>query len=132
MKVLLDTHILLWLWYSPEKIHKEILEVLENRKNEIFVSSVSYTEVIIKSSIGKLYLTPSTEAFIDSVSKAEGYQALSFTVNHAKKLLSIPISHKDPFDRMLIAQALTQDFVLATMDKDIIALAKRVKGLRVI
>jgi len=112
MQILIDTHIFLWLAVSPQKISKNTLQLLQDRKNRLFLSAVSVAELAIKESIGQI------EIPFDVFEAAEkmGMELLDFDAASALKLSTLPFHHKDPFDRMLIVQALTHRLRFCTVD----------------
>lgn len=101
MRILLDTHILLWALNTPEKLTDKQIYALENSANQIFVSSISIAELMIKCSIGKLEID---DDLLDLVQQM-GFEYLDYTPQAAMGLKDLPFIHRDPFDRMLITQA---------------------------
>ena len=112
MKILIDTHIFLWAIAAPEKLSQKHKEALERLSNTIYVSSVSVTELMIKSSIGKLDVDFDPIA----VAKKSGFEMLDFSCEDAFALKEMPFHHKDPFDRMLISQAINRNYTLMSED----------------
>lgn len=112
MKIIIDTHIFLWALYEPEKINKDKQQELEALSNTIYVSSISLVEIMIKNSIGKL----SIHDDLIKATEESGFELLDFTATDAIALSSMPLHHKDPFDRMLIAQAITNKYHLMSED----------------
>ncbi len=112
MRIIIDTHIFLWALATPEKIAQQKLQELELPTNIIYVSSVTVAELMIKSSIGKLQID------FDPVDLAlqSGFELLDFTGRDALPLKTLPFHHRDPFDRMLIAQSLTTKYPLMSDD----------------
>lgn len=112
MKILLDTHIFLWSISEPEKIPSAFLQELESLANTCFVSSVSIAEIMFKSSIGKL------DVQFDPLLEAEeaGLELLEYQTKDAIPLKDLPFHHRDPFDRMLIAQSMEQKLKIMTCD----------------
>lgn len=110
---LLDTHVLLWWLTEPEKIAATARQMIANRNNAIFVSSVSFWEMAIKNSLGKLTLPNN----ILSISKSEGFKILPLTPEEGLSVANLPPIHQDPFDRILIAQAKYNNLALLTHDK---------------
>jgi len=112
MRGLLDTHVLLW-WLADDPIlspaHRA---VIAEPDNELFVSSISVAEVAIKASLGKLQAPTG----LDEAVRAVGFRELPFTAVHAEALRELPWRHRDPFDRMLVAQAITERLDLLTID----------------
>lgn len=117
MKYLLDTHIFLWWVLNHPKLSKNAGEVISNPLNEIFLSAASTWEMMIKSSIGKLSLPNPPEIFVKNQMIQEQMKLLNITVEHTFALAGLPMFHKDPFDRMLIAQAISEEMILITDDE---------------
>jgi len=113
MKIIIDTHIFLWAISEPDKIDTRKREALETAANTVYVSSISIVELMIKSSLGKLELN------FDPVQIAgqSGFELLDFSAQDAMQLKDLPLHHKDPFDRMLIAQGKARGFALMTQDR---------------
>ncbi|MBG1269193.1 type II toxin-antitoxin system VapC family toxin [Nostoc sp. WHI] len=116
MKVLLDTHIFIWWDSEPEKLSPNILSLLQQTDTKLYVSVVSLWEIQIKSQLGKLTLSQSLEDIYDSQSK-NGISFLSVIPTHILNLNTLPLHHKDPFDRMLISQALVEGLTLISIDQ---------------
>ena len=116
MKLLLDTHALLWFSEGNPALSAAARAAIEEPANERFVSHASAWEIAIKSSIGKLKLLDSYETMFPGVLLANGFKFLSPNFNHYFALLRLDIHHRDPFDRMLIAQALAEGMTLVSCD----------------
>lgn len=116
MTYLVDTHTLLWVAYSPNSLSPHVLAVLASTTNEILVSAASAWEIATKYRLGKL---PDArilaEDFVPQVIAA-GFVLLPISVDHALRAGRLTGAHKDPFDRMLAAQALHDDIPLLSMD----------------
>lgn len=112
MKYLLDTHVLLWWFSSPEKIKKKAQYIIRDKSNRIFVSSVSFWEMAIKKSIGKLRLPHN----LLNATIAEGFTHLPIMPEEALGVADLPLLHADPFDRLLVMQAKIHDLILITND----------------
>lgn len=112
MNILIDTHIFLWSVFEPEKLSKKHLSELETLSNTIYVSSISLVEIILKNSIGKLDI----DMELTEIAEESGFQLLGFSAKDAIALKQIPLHHKDPFDRMLISQAINNNFYLMSED----------------
>ncbi len=112
MKIIIDTHIFLWAISNPAKLDKKHRQKIETPTNIIYVSSVSITKLMIKSSIGKLDVNFDP---ID-IAKKSGFELLDYSAEDALALKELPFHHKDPFDRMLISQALNRKYALMTED----------------
>lgn len=116
MKVLLDTHIFIWWDSEPEKLPPNILDLLQQTDITRYVSVVSLWEIQIKNQLGKLELSQSLADIYNSQSK-NGISFLPVIPAHILKLNSLPLHHKDPFDRMLISQALVEGLTLISVDE---------------
>jgi len=112
MNIIIDTHIFLWALSAPGRLTDERRSVLEDLSNTIYVCSVSIAELMIKASIGKIRID------FDPVqmAKESGFALLGFSAEAALLLKDMPFHHKDPFDRMLIAQSLVENFPIMTDD----------------
>lgn len=115
-RFLLDTHIILWWMTDNKRLSKDALHLLSNPDNVIFVSSISIWELAIKISLGKLDMSPQFFVLLEQ----ESFKELPITHKHALGLIDLPKIHRDPFDRMLIAQARVEKMTLITTDKDIL------------
>lgn len=113
MSFLLDTHILLWFLENDSRLSEIVREVITNPKNLVFVSSVSAWEISIKQSVGKL-IAPSN---LEEALQFSQFEVLSMTLAHEIKVADLPMHHKAPFDRMLIAQALVEGLTIITVDE---------------
>jgi len=117
MKILLDTCSFLWLVAeNNEKLSDGAIDVFLNEKNEIYFSIVSAWEISIKSSIGKLELTLPVRDFLTEQIELNELSLLPIELNHVAKVAELPFHHKDPFDRLLIAQAIVEDILLLSPD----------------
>ncbi len=116
MKYLLDTHVLIWRHLSPERLAPEVRAVLQETSNDVCVSIASAWEMSIKARIGKLSV-PDTAArlFRDTVAMS-AYDVVDISLAHIACLDSLPLHHRDPFDRLLVAQAIVEECVLVTAD----------------
>ena len=115
MNLLLDTHILLWWLAASSELPESAEKLLRDNKNLVFVSSATMWEIAIKRNLGKLDI-PST--YRDDIAD-QGFRELPITWDHARKTELLPSIHRDPFDRMLVAQALSEDLTLVTTDDNI-------------
>ncbi len=112
MKILLDTHIFLWMLTSPERLNDKRRYELETPANEVFLSAMSIAELMIKHAIGKIQV----EFDPLEMAKEMRLEILSFSGDHAMLLGKMPLHHKDPFDRMIIAQAIVDRLPLMSDD----------------
>lgn len=115
MKFLLDTHSLLWTVFEPDKLSTEAQEIIVDHNNIICVSLISLWEISIKQNIGRLDIP---KEFFEVVSKG-GFEMLGLTMEQIKKYRTLPLHHRDPFDRMLIVQARQQKLIFITRDSEI-------------
>ena len=113
MKIIIDTHIFLWSLSEPDKLSPQHRQKIEDLSNRIFVSSVSIAEIAIKSSLGRLDISSFDP--VDMIEKI-GFEKLDFSAKEAMLLKDMPFHHKDPFDRMLIAQANAHGFYIMSDD----------------
>ena len=112
MRALIDTHVLLW-WLSDDKrLSPRHRTVIADSDNEVFVSAVTVAEISIKASLGKLTVP---DGLVQTIAH-EGFSALPLTADHAEALRELPWHHRDPFDRMLVAQASVEQFPLLSSD----------------
>ena len=111
MNIIVDTHIFIWLLKEPERLTPEHVKILKS-PHEFFLSSISIAEIMVKSSIGKLNVDYDP---VDMALKS-GLKLLDFSAQDANHLKELPLHHKDPFDRMLIAQSLCQRASIMTSD----------------
>lgn len=116
MKILLDTHIFLWMFLTPSRISANVESLLKDANNEIFLSSASSWEISIKYGIGKLKLPDPPEIYVPERMKRANFKSLEITHQHALAVADLPQIHKDPFDRLLIAQANIENFTLLSAD----------------
>ncbi len=119
MKLLLDTHTLIWSLYATEQIPDTTLEQIRAKKNEVYVSAVSFWEIAIKINIGKLKVDHIPIVDFPKYCLAFGMSLLSLNPNDAVNFstFSSPGIHKDPFDRMLVFLAIKHGFTLVSRDK---------------
>ena len=111
MNYLLDTHVLLW-WLADSPISIQAKNAISNPQNIIFVSSVTTWEIVIKKSLGKLQAPDNLEETI----KACSFLPLPITIGHSIAISNLPQVHDDPFDRMLVAQAISEKLAIITRD----------------
>ncbi len=119
MRFLLDTHIFLWWILEDPKLPRAARDAIIDSDNELYLSSASTWEMIIKSTLGKLSLPASPETFIRNQLDLHEITTLYITIEHTFALAALPMIHKDPFDRMLIAQAIYENLTLITDDPTI-------------
>jgi PIN domain nuclease of toxin-antitoxin system len=115
MKYLLDTHVLLWAAGQPERLSESVHGLLQDRQNQLYFSSVSIWEIVIKRSLGRNDFVVDPRLLRYGLIN-NGYVELTMTSEHALTLATLPSLHKDPFDRILVAQAITEPMKLITAD----------------
>jgi PIN domain nuclease of toxin-antitoxin system len=116
VNIIIDTHIFLWALTVPSRLELAKRSALEDLSNTIFVSAVSIAELMIKASIGKMEITFDPVA----LAKESGFALLDFKADAALLLKNLPFHHRDPFDRMLVAQSIAENFPIMTEDIKII------------
>jgi PIN domain nuclease of toxin-antitoxin system len=116
MKLLLDTHILLWWLSNSSKLLPSELDLITNPDNLIFVSAAATWEITVKRMIGKLDAPDD----LPSVLAANDFIELPITIEHTQSLHQLPPLHSDPFDRIMIAQALSENLAFITRDSKIL------------
>ncbi len=119
MRVLLDTHVFLWLHTEPERLG-EHLAVVEDRRSQLLISAVSSWEIAIKYGLGRLALPEPPERYVPERLRAIGAQALAIEHTHALAVAALPHLHRDPFDRLLVAQAGLLDVPILTADPQLV------------
>ena len=119
MKILIDTHILLWWLEASPRLAERGRKEIDSENNEIYVSCVSLWEIAIKTAIGKLKVPDG----LSEVLKENAITVLPVLPPHVTSCSTVPALHSDPFDRMLVAQTLAEDMTLMTHDKQISAYA---------
>ena len=115
MKLLLDTHILLWAAGQPERLSDSARTLLATAENTLFFSAASLWEIVIKLGLGREDFKVDPHRFRKML-VTHGYMELTITAEHALTVHSLPFLHKDPFDRLLIAQARSEGMLLLTGD----------------
>jgi PIN domain nuclease of toxin-antitoxin system len=116
VKLLLDTQCWLWWFAQPERLSEEAITQIADEANELWFSVASIWEIGIKVAIGKLPLPESPDSYISSRMNQLGVRALEITATHALQAAALPLHHRDPFDRMLIAQTQLEDMTLVSAD----------------
>jgi PIN domain nuclease of toxin-antitoxin system len=120
MKALLDTHTFLWWNTDDPRLSAEAREVVGDGRNEIYLSVASAWEMAIKTARGSLILPEPPEQYVPSRLRLHRVQVLAIQLRHALMVYDLPMIHRDPFDRLLVAQSRLENLPLLTMDPDII------------
>jgi PIN domain nuclease of toxin-antitoxin system len=116
VKLLLDTQCWLWWFAQPERLNEEAIAHIADENNELWLSVASIWEIGIKVSIGKLPLPDPLDSYISSRMAQLRVRSLEITASHALQAAALPLHHRDPFDRMLIAQAQIEEMMLVSAD----------------
>lgn len=111
MNILLDTHILLWYLTDNPKLSDAHAQLIDNAAYKKYISIASLWEIAIKVSMGKLEINQPIETLVPY-----GITILGISIEHIKRVLTLPFHHKDPFDRMIISQAMAENFKLMSVD----------------
>ncbi|MBA2731223.1 MAG: type II toxin-antitoxin system VapC family toxin [Euzebyaceae bacterium] len=119
MRVLLDTHVWLWLQASPQRLMPEALDVAQNPANELLLSAASAWEIAIKHALGRLALPDQPEDYVPDRMASSGVVGLAVDHRHALRVATLPALHNDPFDRLLVAQAQVESLVIMTADRGV-------------
>jgi len=115
MKVLLDTHAFLWFITGDTRLSKKVRRLMEDGETELFLSAASVWEMAIKTSLGKLSVSMPFSEFIQQKT-LQGFLIMPVEWHHAVAVAGMPFHHNDPFDRLLVAQALTEQLPVITAD----------------
>lgn len=116
MRLLLDTQCWLWWFAQPEKLNEDAIKQIADEANEVWFSVASVWEMGIKVAIGKLPLPEQIDDYVSTRMTQLGALSLEIRVSHALRVAALPLHHRDPFDRMLIAQAQIEDMTLVSAD----------------
>jgi PIN domain nuclease of toxin-antitoxin system len=114
MKLLLDTHTLIWWLSGDEELSKRARETIADTENDVYVSAASAMEIATKFRIGKLPNAAILAQDFEMTISSQGFQELNISIRHARIAGEMNIAHKDPFDRFLIAQAISEDMILVS------------------
>jgi len=121
MKILLDTQCWLWMQASPDRFSPRVLELVKSPDNDLFLSAVSSWEIAIKYALGKLPLPAPPAEYVPPRMASSGVRALPVSHAHALQVAILPPHHRDPFDRLLVAQAQLERLPLLTSDRQLAA-----------
>lgn len=125
MRFLLDTHAFLWFTAGDERLGGSAVDMIGNPENEVLLSVASLWEIAIKLGTGKLKLDFSFDALLEDKVVGNGFRLLLLEPSHLRSLLDLPLHHRDPFDRLLIAQAIAENLPILTEDGAFAAYAVR-------
>jgi PIN domain nuclease of toxin-antitoxin system len=116
-RLLLDTHVWLWMISDPQRLRAEVQETLRSGDSALFLSAASCWEIAIKHRLGKLPLPEPPAAFVPPRLLRDGVALLPIDAHHALAVADLPDLHSDPFDRLLVAQARAERLTLVTVDE---------------
>ncbi len=116
MKILLDTCAFLWWMTSPERVPRRLLDRLRDPSNDVLLSAATGWEISVKRTLGRLELPTPVAAFVARAAAEHALEILPISMTHAIRSGTLPLHHRDPFDRLLIAQAEIERMPIATSD----------------
>lgn len=119
MKLLLDTHAFLWWITDDDRLSERAGELIADGSNDVYLSSASAWEIAIKAGLGRIKLPDNTWSFTPEQLERNAFQALPVHVSHAVGVITLPDIHRDPFDRMLVAQAMIEGLSIVSGDEQI-------------
>lgn len=117
MKYLLDTHAFLWFIAGDERLSTNARALIENDNNQLFLSLASIWEMAIKKSLGRLILPEPFADFIIEQISVNGFHLLGITFSHVSKIGTLPFHHRDPFDRLIVCQSITENLPVISKDQ---------------
>ncbi len=115
MNLLIDTHALIWFITDNQRLPNETKSIIENNKNKCYVSIATFWEIGIKNSIGRLELNTDLKTIFQIIDET-GFEILPITTNHILINADLDFHHQDPFDRIIIAQSLSENMTIITKD----------------
>lgn len=116
MRILLDTHTFIWFIIDDPRLSEYSARLIEDTSNDVFVSVATLWEMAIKVSLGKLHLEKTFDQLIPSQLQVNKFTILPVEINHLHQLVSLPWHHRDPFDRLMIAQSMTESLPILSRD----------------
>ena len=128
MRILLDTHVFLWFISADARLPAAMREGIRDPANEVYLSAVSVWEIIVKHQLGKLPLPAPAETYLPAQRARHRIESLPLDEESVVQLVRLPALHRDPFDRMLLCQAMHHDLVLATEDGTLRGYTERIDG----
>jgi PIN domain nuclease of toxin-antitoxin system len=117
LRLLLDTHAVIWWFQGNLRLPQRVREAIEGEDSDVFVSAVSAFEIALKHRLGKLPEGSALLGGFEAMVAAQGFASLAVSVPHGLAAGALPIAHRDPFDRLIIAQALIEDMTLASNER---------------
>ncbi|MCX7706856.1 MAG: type II toxin-antitoxin system VapC family toxin [Anaerolineae bacterium] len=119
MKLLLDTQVFLWFISADDRLPERVRNIIRNPQNEVYLSVVSLWEAVVKYQLGKLPLPQPPQTYLPSQRQQHKIASLSLDELSVARLADLPLLHRDPFDRMLVCQALQHDLIIVTADETV-------------
>lgn len=116
MRALLDTHVFLWWITNNPQLPQDVRSIIADGDNELFFSAASCWEIAIKAHLGKIILPQKPDIFISDQLATNSIQTLPIQASHALHVFNLPYRHRDPFDRMIVAQAQMEKLPIITSD----------------
>lgn len=116
MTYLLDTHVWLWMLSTPERLGSVVGKIVESRESRLLLSAASSWEIAVKYAIGRLDLPSPPETYVPDRMRISGVTGMPVEHAHALRVASLEMHHRDPFDRLLVAQAQVEDIPILTAD----------------
>lgn len=126
MRILLDTHAFLWWVTDSDELSRRARRLIGDGRNEIFFSAVSAWEIVIKSKLRRVTLPEDAERCIPEQLEQNAFEVLPVRLRHALRVAALPDVHRDPFDRLLVAQALTEELSILSKDPNLAGYSVRV------
>ncbi len=120
MNLLLDTHIFLWFINASERLPDLFREQIQSSENNVYLSVVSFWEIVIKNQLGKLPLPTPPDEFIPQQRQLHQIKSLDLDESAVAQLRHLPQHHRDPFDRMIICQSIAREMTIVTVDKAVL------------
>ena len=120
MRLLLDTHVLLWWAGGDRKLGPAVRETIADGENTILISAATFWEIAIKQMLGRIDID--LDALREAIAD-DGFEELPINIDHTLRVSTLPLTHRDPFDRLLIAQSISESAVLVTRDDAVHAYA---------
>ncbi len=117
MRLLLDTHAFLWWIAGDERLSSRAAALIADGANEVLVSAASAWEIVVKRALGRVEVPTPVDRFFTAQLEANAFVPLPIQMRHALGLTALPDAHRDPFDRILVAQAVAEDLTLVTRDR---------------
>lgn len=115
--LLLDTHTFIWYVTDNSRLSNQVLDLINDENNEILLSIASLWEIAIKQNLGKLSFNQPFEIFITQQLNLNNFRLLDIKISHVAVVAALPLHHRDPFDRILIAQSIVENILILSADK---------------